>query len=872
MRSPNRTGLLALAIAGAAMMHASAAVATKAAPISLPSMNARVETLSNGLTLIVQEDHAAPVASVQAWCRTGSINEGDQLGAGLSHILEHMLFKGTEKRTALDITHAIQDGGGYINAYTSFDRTVFWIDIPSKGTASALDVLADVVTNATLPADEYAKEQEVIRREFAMGEDDPDRVSSIELFKACYRVHPYQHPVIGHLDLYNKLTRDDVFRYYKARYVPNNLFFVAVGDIDAGAVIEQLETFFKEKPMGALPSLPISQEPKQVARREHEKAFDTELTRLAMAWHVPDLTHPDVPALDLLSIALGSGRSSRLNVTIREDLGLAHSVSAFCYTPGDPGIFGVDAVLDPDKRDATEKEVLAIIGQIKGSGISPEELEKARKQTLSSHLAHLTTARGRASELGSSWLLTGSLDFSTNYLRALQEVTVDDIKRVAKTYLTEDGLTISVVHPPGAEKEKATGSDTADKPGSIQKFVLGNGLRLLVKEDKRLPLVSMTASFKGGVLAETQENNGVSRLMANLLLKGTEKRSAAQLADDVEGIGGQIGSDAGNNSIGVSLSVMSSDTEKALGIFSDVIMHPAFQEKEIAREKEAQLAALKEEDDDMMAIGFRVLRASLFDGHPYGMRPTGTTRSIAAIGRGDIESYFKRQFVGKNGVIAIFGDVDAEAVRKQAEKAFSGMPPGEESLKNIPAPAPLSQKSVEEIRKDRKQAVLLVGYRAADIFDGDSVPLELIDEASSDLGSRFGIRIREQMGLAYYVGSTYVPGLIDGLFTFYLGTSPERLGEVQKALEEEIGKMVEEGLSEAEFRRAKEKYLGQQEIRNQSNAALAKVVSLDELYGLGFDHFERTRERIATMTPDDAKKAIARFFANKPSVEAVVKP
>src|SRR6186713_295472 len=200
--------------------------------ITFPASTAQKRVLPNGLAIIVQQDRSAPVASVQAWCATGSVDEDQHLGAGLSHILEHMLFKGTKTRPANAIAQKIQDVGGYINAYTSFDRTVFWIDVPKDGVSVAIDVLADAMMNSILPADEYAKEQEVIRREFAMGMDDPDRMAGQLLFATAYQRHPYRLPVIGLLDVFNQLTSDDVMEYYRARYVPNNITFVIVGDVD----------------------------------------------------------------------------------------------------------------------------------------------------------------------------------------------------------------------------------------------------------------------------------------------------------------------------------------------------------------------------------------------------------------------------------------------------------------------------------------------------------------------------------------------------------------------------------------------------------------------------------------------------------------
>src|SRR5438270_13222747 len=221
------------------MVNLKAATSEPSPVITFPPTSAHKWMLPNGLTIIVQEDRSAPVASVQAWCATGSIYEDERLGAGMSHILEHMLFKGTKTRSTGAIAQQVQDVGGYINAYTSFDRTVYWIDVPKAGVTTALEVLSDAMMNSTLPNDEYVKEQEVIRREFAMGMDDPDRMVSLLLFATAYQRHPYRFPVIGELEIYNQLTQEQVMQYYKTRYVPNNLTFVVVGDVDAEKVRQQ---------------------------------------------------------------------------------------------------------------------------------------------------------------------------------------------------------------------------------------------------------------------------------------------------------------------------------------------------------------------------------------------------------------------------------------------------------------------------------------------------------------------------------------------------------------------------------------------------------------------------------------------------------
>src|SRR2546429_793916 len=321
------------------MVNLKAAPAGPSPTITFPLSTAQKWVLPNGLTIIVQEDRSAPVASVQAWCATGSIYEDQHLGAGLSHILEHMLFKGTKTRSTNEIAQKIQGVGGYINAYTSFDRTVFWIDVPKDGVSTALDILADATMNSTLPPEEYQKEQEVIRREFAMGMDDPDRMAGLLLFSTAYQVHPYRFPVIGEIEIYNQLTQEQVMQYYKTRYVPNNLTFIVVGDVDAERVRQQLADLFKPYPEKSLQPVFIPGEPPQLGRREAHQEFATELTPLSLAWHIPAVTNPDVPALDLLSTILGEGRSSRLYRRVREEAGLAVREFGLFLKPAGPRVF-----------------------------------------------------------------------------------------------------------------------------------------------------------------------------------------------------------------------------------------------------------------------------------------------------------------------------------------------------------------------------------------------------------------------------------------------------------------------------------------------------------------------------------------------------
>lgn len=846
-------------------------IANQSTAPSLPESRAKVFTYDNGLTLIVEEDHAAPVASVQAWCGTGSIHEGPKLGAGMSHILEHMLFKGTETRPPGAIASEIQDLGGYINAYTSLDRTVYWIDLPSAGALQAVEILADVMQNATLPEEEYTKEQEVIRREFAMGFDDPNRQSSQLMLSTVFSESPLRHPVIGYLDVYNQLTRDDVMSYYKTRYVPNNITFVVTGDVDAEKVREDLARHFASASRRALEPITIVSEPPQLGRREIHKEFPTELSRLTMAWRVPGVTDPDTPAMEILGGILGSGSSSRLNREIRERKQIAHSASAGMFNLQNEGVFVMQAITDPDKREEVEREAMAELEKIKEKGVTKTEVERVKRGILSGQIHALTTARGKASDLGSNWLVARNLDFTRHYIDELGKVTPEDVQRVAREYLKPEGINVTSLNPVGSIQTKSEEA-VASKPAEIQKLTLKNGLRLLVKEDPRLPLVSMAAVFRGGLLAETRETNGINRLYSSTILKGTKSRTAEQIAETIENVGGSIDSDSGNNSFNVGVEVMSPDLDLGVELLADVLLNPTFPAREVELEKSTQLAGIKADDEQITSVARNLVRENLFGEHPYALRNLGFPDTVEGLDSAKLAEFHKTYAVARNGVISVFGDVKADKVVKLFEKYFSAMPEGELAFQSVPAPKPKEAFTPALANMDKQQAVLMIGYQGASVDDPNRVALELIGSASSDLGSRFFNRIREQMGLAYFVGANQFTGLAPGAFVFYLGTDPAKIEQVTAEMRNEIADLAANGLTEEELTRARAKVLGAEAIRNQSNSALAAACAVDELVGLGYDEMLRRREKIEKITLDDIRHAAAEYFKADSRVEATVLP
>ncbi len=830
--------------------------------------------LPNGLTILVQEDRTSPVVSVQAWCKAGSITEGRFVGCGISHILEHMLFKGTEKRGNSEIAQTIQSVGGYVNAYTSFDRTVYYVDAPSTGWKTALDVLADAMFHSTLPVEEFAKEQEVIRREFAMGFDNPQNVLFKNLFATAFQAHPYKYPVIGHLEVYNKLSRQDVLDYYHHFYVPNNLTFIVTGDVKATDVRDFLAQFTAKIERRVLPDTYIPSEPKQLGRRENHQTFPTQVARLMLAWHIPGITDPDVYALDVLSIIAGEGASSRLNRELVEKKKILSNVSAFSYTPAQSGLWGVSALLPPDSKvtlQEVELSVLSMIDEFKKKPVTETELAKARRKVIVDRASELQTVSGKAASIGSSWFTAGDTSFSETYLKGVSRVSASDVQRVAQKYLDTDNLNVVSLSPPATGKEVSSNAQPPVKSVPVSEK-LPSGLPLVMLSDSKVPLVTVRAIVRGGALAETAETAGVSKLMVRLLTKGTKKRSAEQIASEIENLGGNLDANSGNNSFTVAIEVLQPDLDKALELLSDILLNPSFPQEELEQEKRQQLAEIKLQEDKPTTLAMKALKADLFGSHPYGLDALGSPDTLGKMTKSDLEN-FHRSLLGQDRIVlAIGGSFKVEEARKSFAAHFP-------ASALTPSPVALYEKDPEfkasgqtlELTTQKQQAIVVIGYPGVDMNSPDRVALELIDDALSDLASRLFIRIRERQSLAYFVGTQQVVGLKRGMFVYYAGTAPGKDEKVRSEILDEIQLMVTKGLGKDEIERARAKLLGQRLLQDQSAAATVYKAGLSLLYGEDLDFENRLNERIRNITLEEVNAVSKTYFSGKNFVSVLLK-
>ncbi|MCB1225700.1 MAG: insulinase family protein [Verrucomicrobiales bacterium] len=827
-----------------------------------PRLDAEVHTLPNGLEVLIRPDPSHPLVSVQVWVRTGSIHEEAWTGAGLAHCVEHMMFKGTTTRTAEDLTRDIQAQGGYVNAYTSFDRTVYWIEGLKEKTAAYLDVLADMMRHVRLDAEELAREQDVIRREMAMDVDDPDSTLHHLMQSLAFRSHPLGHPIIGHREIFDQVSHQDVVDFVARHYVPNHCFLVIAGDVRPAAVLKLVEKTFGGWERRRYEPIVLPVEPAMRGVRRSHRDFPTEVSRVALGWGIPGDADPQRPALDVLGMLLGSGRSSRLFQHLREQRGIAHQVGAGSWGVRECGLFEMDADCDPTQVPAVREGLLQVLAEMRENGPSEEELAKAVRATQAAQLRSLVSTRGQASALGHCWLLAGSTDLFSRYLEAVQALTPQDITAAAREHLSDSSYCEATVGPPPPRASSQRRSSATRRSGS-ELFDLGGGLRLLVRSDARLPLVSLRAQFLGGVPAETDANAGVTMVSSQLLLKGTSQRSASAIQSELENRGGSLicTADAHRRILGAD--VMAEDQEQAIDLLADLMLRPTLPEAGLAEICRRQIAAIREEREDPLTIALRRARAEIFAGRPFARTALGTESSINALDVAACRESLRRTLCRANGVISVIGDVDPRRIRDTFSRALTDLPEGRPAYDPLKAHRFSSKPGAWEEKLDKEQAVLVIGYRTFDLHHPDNAAIQLIDEACSDMGSRLFNRIREELGLAYYVGAQAFSALTGGALYFYLGTAPEKLEQAQQELQRLLAELSRDGLEADELERARATWRSSWLRAQQGNAAMADILGWNLLNGRGGDYFAELPQRMEAVTVDEVRRVCHRWLAPK---------
>lgn len=812
--------------------------------------------LGNGLTVIHTPDKKAPVVSVQVWVKTGSIHEGQWLGCGLSHYLEHMLFKGTSLRSFAEISGQVQAMGGNINAYTTFNRTVYYIDAPTESFSQALALLADMIYDSRIDSEEAARERNVILREIEMGNDDPDRRMMQRVFGEVFRKHPFGLPVIGERALFETISREELWTYYRERYAPNNLVLSIGGDVGEVDLFECIEQAFGQEPMRRLAPVWIPSEPAQLAQRVCYESGNYQVARGSVAYRVPGLHDADAPALDLLATVLGHGNSSLLWKRLRDDLEWVHSIDASCWNPGEQGMLWISYLCDNGREQDVAEEVTRLLETLDASTVSVESLRKAQKRAFVALVNSFKTASGMASRSACYEVVAGDIAYPKHYYARLAEQTPESVLAVAKHYCIPSGQTqVHLTAPSGIAKK----SDSANAVGQLPDFeqhTLANGIRVLLQPTDGLPKVHLRAVMLGGPLYEEEQEKGASALLSTMLARDTQRLSAYAVAQEIESVGGTFHEFAGNNTFGLSLEVLQEDIPLAVRLLSEAIREPRFLPKTFALERDGQIAHIREMMDDMVEFARTRLRQRFFGSHPYATDALGTPESLAALDLNSLQVLYQRLVVPGNLILSISGRFESSAMLEALSEAFGSLEGGAFTRHNPGFTAPSSVgKYLEHF--EGEQTVVQCAFPDVGICSDSYYTGEVLDELLSGMASRLFEQVRERRGLAYYVYAMRMLGLDCGMFTLCAGTTYAQHEEVLALMHEELSRIRTSGVSEAELARCRMRLTSQKHIQQQSPSARTMNAALNLAYGLPVNLWREYDERLAAVDAD----ALAAFTA-----------
>ena len=853
--------------------------------------------LPNGLTVLVNEDHSAPVVAIVTYVKAGYFDETDEQN-GLAHALEHMFFKGTEKRGVGDIAKETKASGGYLNAHTIYDNTTYYTVLPSSGFEKGLEIQADAYANSVIDARELAKEMEVIIQEAKRKSDSPAAVATETLYELLHDAHRMRRWRIGREPGLRAFTRELMNGFYRNFYRPGNTILSISGDVDARVAMLRVSEVYGRLEAGEPVRNPGPPEPDHTGFRYRELSGDIAQSQLVFGWRTPGTLDPDTPALDVAAAVLGTGRASRLYRAVRERK-LASSVSAYDYTPTELGVFVVHAETEPETTAEAARVIWDQMHQVRVGSVNEDELTRVRRIFEARWARRLETAEGRANYLA-EWEALGGWALGDEYYKRYMSVSADDIQRVVRKYLAEEraaaliyrpesaplvahdaadmkrilgegGSEILPTVPPrtGKASPPAKGIELEKEEAGVFVFHTAAGVPVLVRRKAGTPIANIGVYIVGGAVEEEKEQAGLTLLMARTMLKGTTTRSAAQIAEDSEMLGGTIAASAGNDSFGWSLSVPTTRLAEALELLGDVIQRPTFPSDAFETERTVALSNVAMLRDDMYRYPLRLASSVAFKGHPYGDPPMGTEESLRAITAEQAKEWHKSKVLESAVVIGIVADVDPKEAADMVAREFGALEV--EKAPKVGKPRwPRSVKIAAESR-DKAQTAIALAFAAPSRSDDARFAASLIATVASGLGGRFFDELRDRQSLAYTVHAGVSEKRLAGIFVSYIATSPEKEGVARAGLLAEFAKLRDQSVTPTELDRAKEYVVGSHAISQESGGALLGEMLDAWMFGEGLHEILEHDTRVRAVSAEQMRDVAEKYFDPEKRVEGIVR-
>ena len=879
--------------------------------------------LPNGLTILLKENHSKPLVQIDAHIKVGSNHETPS-NLGAAHLIEHMLFKGTQERELGEIDREVRRLGGKCNAQTSQHETIFQLTLPCDRLTNGLDILVDVLMNATIDRS-FEQEKGVVLREMGEGESmDPRERVQLELLKLAFgENHPNGRPVIGVTETVETLTKEDLLGFYHTHYVANNTVLVLTGDFKVEEVAKQIEARFSQFRSGNLPEPPTIPKPAQKTLRVKVIGAEVEETHVGFAFHIPDIQHRDTLAWSLMGTLHGGEPAGRLGVKLEHTAGLVSEISAGAYHLPSAGIFGVNFATFEDRLVESIRGSAEILSGPKTFPTSRDDLRRTAKLMLAE--AQVERVEEQAMHLGLSEIEVGNHETAKEEMAKVMAVSANDLKRLSTKYFRPENLSIVVLMPKEILAEKSAreweseiqqnvreglegkgegnwvnmakdpnaeipaelstiptellASQNGRKQFGVDLITLPNGVRIVTQPDQQTGVFSIQAHSLGGLLAETKETNGLSELMARTWL------SQARLKDGTIGdrsiisrrmseMGGDIFSTSGFDSVGFTINAFSYYSRQAIDLFLDVLRHPTLSSQKVDFYRRQILEDLEALPDDPFSFTFQAMLKRMYNGHPYGMNPLGTPESLMAIKPEDVVNFHRRIVHPEKLVISVAGNFDRSQVLDQLAERLGGWTAPSLDLPPISKATFSLQPQVETIQLDRGGTFFAYGIPGATVTDRGNLSLDVLNNVLSSeegTGGRLFYQMRDILGLGYSFFTSMRHGRTPGYLAVLGAVEPEVGQEAVEAIENLMKEVATQRIPQEEIDEARNHLLGYDLIAKQGSQERASELGLDVLYGLGPNAQAERLDAIRNLTQEDIQEAQERFLG-QPSTVVVMEP
>ncbi len=884
--------IIALLLFSATSASAAKKAVRKAAPapavaakIASPLPQSRIEgvrfmRLKNGLGVLVKEDARFPLAHIRMLVHAGSAYE-TPAQAGISHVLEHMVFKGAGSMKPGEVARRIEEVGGSLNASTSFDETIYHVEVPDASWKLGLSVVADMTFRPALIPAELESEKEVVLAELKRGEDTPGTMLFHTLQGMVFAGTSYQWPIIGFRDTVRGVTSQGMRDYIRPLYQPQNMILCVVGRVKAEDVLAEAERLLGPIPnTGAIsPATPFPAPKAQSGPQLTIVPGMWNKVHLGLAFPAPDFLSSRMPGLDLLAQVLGGDETSRLYRKFKYQLRLVDSISVGMSNLERGGIIMVGAELDADKLPAFWEALISDLAGFDAGSITDQELARARTNIEAGLFLARETIGGLSSKLTHQYAYEGGQQGEANYLEAIATVSRPQLAALYRQYFRPEALSAAILAPKGADIDKgpllaalnrrwpaakAADADTLQQDGKAVKQVsLPGGSVLVLQPDATLPYAAVSLAWPGGDGLLAPSEQGLGALTASLLSRGTQKRSANQVEDFLSDRAASLGASTGVETFSVSSKFPSRFTPDMLEFLRELLTSPAMADKELARAREDQLNAIKRTEDQPIGLAFRNLPGLLFASAPHSYLRLGKPEQVAGFTRQQALGFWKRQSA-RPFVLSVCGQYDEAALTAFASALATELAQAsQEAQAEQKAPAPTWKPRGKAALglPGRNQAHLLVIFKAPGREDQDmSARLSVLRAALAGQSGLLFRDMRDRQGLGYSVTAFLSQLKQSGFLAFYIGSDPDKLGQAMEGFRKAAADLVARPLPEDEIRRAKNILAGDYYQDRQGLMARSREAAGALVQGLERDAELKLVEKAQALSAEDVRQATARVL------------